>query len=137
MQAPATSTTGQSIQFQMAAEQSIHGGPRPRHQERQQGSLLKWKPICKRQIDFLNTAQQFAPVVQQFAPMVQNLPAMWRLYKGFQSLPSAGGAAATGQRAANCSSAATANATASGRYLSQESSSRPTDNFESYYPTPL
>ena len=36
---------------------------------------------------FLNTAQQFAPVVQQFAPMVQNLPAMWRLYKGFQSSP--------------------------------------------------
>ena len=41
---------------------------------------------------FLNTAQQFAPVVQQFAPMVQNLPAMWRLYKGFQSLPVAGAA---------------------------------------------
>ena len=43
---------------------------------------------------FLNTAQQFAPMVQQFAPMVQNLPAMWRLYKGFQSLPAAGAAAA-------------------------------------------
>lgn len=42
---------------------------------------------------FLNTAQQFAPMVQQFAPMVQNLPAMWRLYKGFQSLPAAGAAA--------------------------------------------
>ena len=45
---------------------------------------------------FLNTAQQFAPVVQQFAPVVQqfapmmrNLPAMWKLYKGFQSMPSA------------------------------------------------
>lgn len=48
--------------------------------------------------NFLNTAQQFAPVVQQFAPMVQNLPAMWRLYKGFQSLPdanSAGGSLAS------------------------------------------
>jgi hypothetical protein len=44
---------------------------------------------------FLNTAQQFAPVVQQFAPMVQNLPAMWRLYKGFQSLPAAGAGAAS------------------------------------------
>lgn len=43
---------------------------------------------------FLNTAQQFAPLVQQMAPMVQNLPAMWRLYKGFQSLPSAGAGAA-------------------------------------------
>lgn len=42
---------------------------------------------------FLTTAQQFAPLVQQMAPMVQNLPAMWRLYKGFQSLPSAGAGA--------------------------------------------
>ena len=49
---------------------------------------------------FLNTAQQFAPVVQQFAPMVQNLPAMWRLYKGFQSLPPAGGTASPAFRAA-------------------------------------
>lgn len=36
----------------------------------------------------LTTAQQFAPLAQQIAPMVSNLPAMWRLYKGFQSLPS-------------------------------------------------
>lgn len=36
---------------------------------------------------FLSTAQQFAPLVQQFAPMMTNLPAMWRLYKGFQSMP--------------------------------------------------
>ena len=40
---------------------------------------------------FLNTAQQFAPVVQQFAPMMRNLPAMWKLYKGFQSIPASGG----------------------------------------------
>lgn len=60
---------------------------------------------------FLNTAQQFAPVVQQFAPMVQNLPAMWRLYKGFQSLPVAGaanppvsGGIAAAQSVANVSS---------------------------------
>ncbi|MDV6377924.1 VrrA/YqfQ family protein [Sporosarcina sp. GW1-11] len=38
---------------------------------------------------FLNTAQQFAPLVQQVAPMLQNLPAMWKLYKGFQSMPDA------------------------------------------------
>lgn len=37
---------------------------------------------------FLTTAQQFAPLAQQFAPMLNNLPAMWKLYKGFQSLPS-------------------------------------------------
>ncbi|PIC96005.1 hypothetical protein CSV69_09385 [Sporosarcina sp. P26b] len=38
---------------------------------------------------FFNTAQQFAPLVQQFAPLVQNIPAMWRLYKGVQSMPDA------------------------------------------------
>lgn len=42
---------------------------------------------------FFNTAQQFAPLVQQFAPLVQNLPAMWRLYKGVQSMPDAPAAA--------------------------------------------
>ena len=45
---------------------------------------------------FLNTAQQFAPVAQQFAPMMRNLPAMWKLYKGFQSMPSSGDSAGTG-----------------------------------------
>lgn len=55
---------------------------------------------------FLNTAQQFAPIVQQMAPMVQNLPAMWRLYKGFQSLPSAGaGVAASAATAPGVSQA--------------------------------
>ena len=44
---------------------------------------------------FLNTAQQYAPVVQQFAPMMRNLPAMWKLYKGFQAMPPAGGAPPT------------------------------------------
>ncbi len=46
---------------------------------------------------FLNTAQQYAPVVQQFAPMMQNLPAMWKLYKGFQSLPTSGAASSATQ----------------------------------------
>ncbi|MFS0575235.1 VrrA/YqfQ family protein [Sporosarcina sp. 179-K 3D1 HS] len=64
---------------------------------------------------FLNTAQQFAPLVQQFAPMFQNLPAMWKLYKGFQSLPSADGAAAnTASRSAAANAASTASNTASG-----------------------
>ncbi|MBE1553732.1 VrrA/YqfQ family protein [Sporosarcina limicola] len=55
---------------------------------------------------FLNTAQQFAPVVQQMAPMMQNLPAMWRLYKGFQSLPSAGASAASSAAATAAQSVA-------------------------------
>lgn len=45
---------------------------------------------------FFNTAQQFAPVVQQFAPMVRNIPAMWRLYKGFQSMPDVAASSAAG-----------------------------------------
>lgn len=32
----------------------------------------------------LNTAQQIGPMVQQYGPMVRNLPAMWKLYKGFK-----------------------------------------------------
>lgn len=60
--------------------------------------------------NFLNTAQQFAPVVQQFAPMVQNLPAMWKLYKGFQSLPDAN---PTGGSVASAASQSTARNTAS------------------------
>ncbi|MDN4493248.1 VrrA/YqfQ family protein [Ureibacillus aquaedulcis] len=36
---------------------------------------------------FLATAQSFQPLVQQATPMFRNLPALWRLYKGFQGLP--------------------------------------------------
>lgn len=32
----------------------------------------------------LKTAQQIGPMVQQYGPMVRNLPAMWKLYKGFK-----------------------------------------------------
>ncbi len=39
---------------------------------------------------FISTVQQYAPIIQQFAPMIQNIPAMWKLYRGFQSLPAAG-----------------------------------------------
>ena len=66
------------------------GGPMPGQEGQQAPS--KMESYMQTANQFLNTAQQFAPVVQQFAPMVQNLPAMWRLYKGFQSLPVAGAA---------------------------------------------
>jgi Sec-independent protein translocase protein TatA len=36
----------------------------------------------------LNTAQQIGPLVQQYGPLVRNLPAMWKLYKGFKDIPS-------------------------------------------------
>ena len=74
---------------------------------------------------FLNTAQQFAPVVQQFAPMMRNLPAMWKLYKGFQSFPSAGvqecsGCSNAASRAAPATAQSSAHHPAHGR-LFQES----------------
>lgn len=36
---------------------------------------------------FLSTAQNFQPLIQQATPMIRNLPALWKLYKGFQSAP--------------------------------------------------
>ncbi|MFC5557690.1 VrrA/YqfQ family protein [Ureibacillus thermophilus] len=39
---------------------------------------------------FLATAQSFQPYIQQAAPMLRNLPALWKLYKGFQGIPSPG-----------------------------------------------
>lgn len=43
---------------------------------------------------FLSTAQNFQPLIQQATPLIQqatpmirNLPALWKLYKGFQSAP--------------------------------------------------
>ncbi|MDQ1145016.1 hypothetical protein QE429_001843 [Bacillus sp. SORGH_AS 510] len=33
----------------------------------------------------LRTAQSIGPMIQQYGPMVKNLPAMWRLYKGFKN----------------------------------------------------
>ncbi|MCA1054860.1 YqfQ family protein [Rossellomorea aquimaris] len=36
----------------------------------------------------LNTAQQFGPMIQQYGPMVKNLPALWKLYRGFKDLSS-------------------------------------------------
>lgn len=36
---------------------------------------------------FMNTAQKFTPYVQQAAPMIKNLPALWRMYRGFSNSP--------------------------------------------------
>jgi len=44
---------------------------------------------------FLSTAQQLTPMVNKVAPMVQNLPALWKIYRGFQGMPNAGTAANT------------------------------------------
>ncbi|WP_347789424.1 VrrA/YqfQ family protein [Solibacillus sp. CAU 1738] len=34
---------------------------------------------------FMNNAQKFTPYVQQAAPMFKNLPALWRMYRGFSN----------------------------------------------------
>ncbi|MFL6556012.1 MAG: VrrA/YqfQ family protein [Bacillus sp. (in: firmicutes)] len=33
----------------------------------------------------LKTAQSIGPMVQQYGPMIKNLPAMWKIYKGFKN----------------------------------------------------
>ncbi|MCM3114854.1 YqfQ family protein [Neobacillus sp. MER 74] len=33
----------------------------------------------------LKTAQSLGPMVQQYGPMIKNLPAMWKIYKGFKN----------------------------------------------------
>lgn len=36
----------------------------------------------------MQSAQKYAPYFQQARPMLKNLPALWRMYKSFKSLPS-------------------------------------------------
>lgn len=43
---------------------------------------------------FMKTAQTYAPYVQQAVPMFKNIPALFRLYKGFQNAPNANGKSA-------------------------------------------
>lgn len=98
--------TGQPAQFNMPQNPfpgpgqgpSMQGPPPgqdPSMQNPQQGQgPSKMDGYMQTANSFFNTAQQFAPVVQQFAPMVKNIPAMWRLYKGFQSMPDVGDSSA-------------------------------------------
>ena len=82
--------------FQGSPMGNPFGSPMPGGQFQNTSKMEAYMQTANR---FLNTAQQYAPLVQQIAPMFQNLPAMWRLYKGFQSLPTlggVGGAAASG-----------------------------------------
>lgn len=88
---------------------SRQGQAMPNQQQGMPGGLSKMEGYMETANRFLNTAQQYAPVVQQFAPMMRNLPAMWKLYKGFQSMPSAPTAASLGS-AANPATASAARA---------------------------
>lgn len=55
---------------------------------------------------FLNTAQQITPMVRQYAPMLQNVPALWKLYRGFQAIPSTTAAVSNVSAAAGAPSVA-------------------------------
>lgn len=57
---------------------------------------------------FLNTAQQITPMVRQYAPMFQNVPALWKLYRGFQAIPNAAASVAPAVAATATSTAAVA-----------------------------
>jgi hypothetical protein len=35
----------------------------------------------------LKTAQSIGPMIQQYGPMIKNIPAMWKIYKGFKNAP--------------------------------------------------
>lgn len=37
----------------------------------------------------LKTAQSIGPMIQQYGPMIKNLPAMWKIYKGFKNASTA------------------------------------------------
>lgn len=56
---------------------------------------------------FLSTAQQLTPMVQKVTPMVQNLPALWKIYRGFQNMPDATALSGVTRSATTAAAAAT------------------------------
>lgn len=71
------------------------------------GGFAKLEQYLNTADQLFNTAQKFTPMVKQISPMFQNLPALYRLYKGFQGLPNtnspASAASATDQQNNNFS----------------------------------
>ncbi|QBP40886.1 VrrA/YqfQ family protein [Paenisporosarcina antarctica] len=63
---------------------------------------------------FLSTAQQLTPMVQKVTPMVQNLPALWKIYRGFQNMPDATNLGGATRAATTAATAATAVSRSSG-----------------------
>ena len=51
------------------------------------GSGFQFDQLVNGANSLYNTAQKFMPIVQQAKPMFNNLPALWKLYKGFKGLP--------------------------------------------------
>lgn len=48
------------------------------------GNVPKLEGFLSGANSLFNNAQKFTPYIQQAAPMFKNLPALWRLYKGFK-----------------------------------------------------
>ena len=57
---------------------------------------------------FINTAQQLTPMFRQWAPMIQNVPALFRLYRGFQAAPNVASTATAAAAATNLGAAGVA-----------------------------
>lgn len=53
------------------------------------GAMPKLESFMETANRFLSTAQSFQPYIAQATPLFRNLPALWRIYKGFKSAPDA------------------------------------------------
>ncbi|BDH62232.1 hypothetical protein MTP04_23620 [Lysinibacillus sp. PLM2] len=53
------------------------------------GAMPKLESFMETANRFLATAQSFQPYIAQATPLFRNLPALWRIYKGFKSAPDA------------------------------------------------
>nr|WP_106779961.1 VrrA/YqfQ family protein [Lysinibacillus timonensis] len=53
------------------------------------GSMPKLDGFLETCNRLLATAQGFQPYIAQATPLIRNLPALWRMYKGFKSAPNA------------------------------------------------
>ena len=51
------------------------------------GGAPKLEGILAGANSLFSNAQKFTPYIQQAAPMFKNLPALWRLYRGFKDTP--------------------------------------------------
>lgn len=110
---PTPSPTGPATNFFSQFQSAPTGG----FQQSQSQPMNKTMSYLQTADKFLNTAQQLTPMVRQFAPMIQNVPALLKLYRGFQSIPAAApttaasvgasAAASTAARAATTAAAVT------------------------------
>lgn len=80
-----------------------------------------------------NSAKTYTPYIQQAMPMMKNIPSLFKLYKGFQSLPDAGAVAGAGTAAVAAESlaATTSQQRSSRRSSTQNISSIPRESIPS------